>query len=246
MPPRDERAAKERKQKIFVLIGGVLLLALLAFQLPRILGGESASAPPTEETVVGQPSPTETGTSVRAPAVLVNPDLPPAPAEGQLSSFSEFDGNDPFVQQVTFDDAPAAGAEPQAGKEGDAKASSSSGKGFTIGGTPSASVTVIAVNGVRQTLSTGTAFPSSDPVFVLVSEQQAKKTVTIGVAGGEYSSGAKTTKLVVGKPLVLVNTTTGARYRLVLVAVGNGGATPSPENGSGKDTPSPPPDPSTP
>jgi hypothetical protein len=52
------------------------------------------------------------------------------------------------------------------------------------------------------------------------------------VAGGAYSSGARTTKLKVGKPLTLVNTTTGARYRVVLIAVGGGGdsapATPEP------------------
>ena len=34
-------------------------------------------------------------------------------------------------------------------------------------------------------------------------------------------NGERTTKLKVGTPLVLVNTTTGARYRLVLVAVEN-------------------------
>ena len=85
-------------------------------------------------------------------------------------------------------------------------------------------MTVISVNGARQTLEPGVAFPAADPVFVLVAEQPDAKTVVIGVAGGEYKSGDRTTKLKVGKPLVLVNTATGARYRLVLVAVGNGGA----------------------
>jgi hypothetical protein len=85
-------------------------------------------------------------------------------------------------------------------------------------------VTVISVNGVRQALVAGQAFPTADPVFVLVSEDQKSKSVAIGIAGGAYAGGSKATKLVAGKPLVLVNTTTGARYRLVLVAVGNGAA----------------------
>ena len=83
-------------------------------------------------------------------------------------------------------------------------------------------MTVISVNGARQALEPGAVFPAADPVFVLVAENPKAKTVIVGVAGGAYANGARTTKLEVGKPLVLVNTTTGARYRLVLVAVGEG------------------------
>ena len=88
-------------------------------------------------------------------------------------------------------------------------------------------MTVISVNGARQTLSAGSAFPATDPVFVLVAENVKAKTVVIGVVGGAYKNGSPTTKLKVGKPLVLVNTTTGARYRLVLVSVGTGAAVPT-------------------
>src|SRR3989442_210133 len=47
-----DRAARERKQKIFVAVGGLLLLALLAFELPHYLGGSSGSSstPPTTTT----------------------------------------------------------------------------------------------------------------------------------------------------------------------------------------------------
>jgi hypothetical protein len=67
-------------------------------------------------------------------------------------------------------------------------------------------------------------FPTSDPVFVLVSEQPEAKSVVVGVVGGAYAGGSKTTKLKVGKPLTLVNTTTGAKYRISLVSVGSGDA----------------------
>ena len=106
-------------------------------------------------------------------------------------------------------------------------------RGFNVDGAPAAAVTVISVNGVRQALEPGGAFPAADPVFVLVAENPAAKTAVIGVRGGAYANGARTTRLKVGKPLVLVNTTTGARYRIVLVAVGTGA-------GSGTGTPANP------
>ena len=160
---------------------------------------------------------------------LTDTDRPVVVGPGQLRSFSTFSRKDPFVQQLVSP-KPAENA----GGEGTDKGTPGGGtkspentpsKGFTVGGTTAAAVTVISVNGARQTLVPGAAFPAADPVFVLVAEQPEAKSVVIGVAGGAYASGDRTTKLKVGKPLMLVNTATGARYRLVLVAVGNGTAT---------------------
>jgi hypothetical protein len=243
MATADARAARERKQKMFVAIGGIVLLALLAFQLPRILGGSSPSAEPAAETTtVGDSAATSTVPPSSAPTqvALRDTDRPLAVGPGKLRSFSLFGSKDPFVQQVEAP-SPSGGSTGSPGgaaeKEETAKSPVQS-EGFTVGETPAAAVTVISVNGTRQPLVPGAAFPASDPVFVLVAEQSEAKTVVIGVAGGAYASGAKTTKLRVGKPLVLVNTTTGARYRLVLVAVGNGSAS-SPVAPKGSSTPSP-------
>jgi hypothetical protein len=241
----QERAARERKQKIFVIVGAVLLLGLLAIQLPKLLGGPSepsaTSTTTATDTVAGEATTTEPQSpALTAPVALVNTDHALAPGPGQLSSFSTFKRKDPFVQLVKVSEPAVSGASKAAGsgeKGGEAKTSS---KGFTVGGTPAASVTVISVNGDRQALAPGAAFPASDPVFVLVSEQLKAKTVMIAVAGGAYENGAKTTKLRVGKPLVLVNTTTGARYRLVLVAVGSGTAPQTAGKGSESDKSTPP------
>jgi hypothetical protein len=249
-----DRAARERKQKIFVAVGGLVLLGLLAIEVPHFLGGSSGtSATPSTATTTTTPGDVPGGaettpavTATAAPVALVDTDRPLAPAPGQLSSFTKFAGKDPFVQQVSFSDSASPGSNGSAGtseaKKNDANANS---KGFTVGGSPTASVTVISVNGARQALVPGAAFPSADPVFVLVSEQLRTKSVIVGIAGGAYASGSKTTKLVIGKPLVLVNTTTGARYKLVLVAVGNGQATPkadakSPSSGAGTSAPATP------
>jgi hypothetical protein len=214
-----DKAARERKQKIFVAVGGLFLVALLAFQLPKLLHHSSSpSATPAATTTEGTGStPVPGGTNVVATS-LVRP--------SGLTSFSRLGGKDPFVQQVKFSQAAASSGPTGAsgGKEGGKKGADakSSTQKFTTGTQPTASMTVISVNGARQALSAGSRFPAADPVFVLVSEDQKKKSVVVGVAGGAYTSGSRTTKLVAGKPLVLVNTTTGARYKLVLVAVGNG------------------------
>ncbi len=67
-------------------------------------------------------------------------------------------------------------------------------------------------------------FPAGDPLFVLVAEKPGSKSVVVGIAGGAYTGGHKTATLKVGKPLTLVNTTTGARYKISLVSVGSGEA----------------------
>jgi len=232
-----ERAARERKQKIFVVVGGIALLGLLAFQLPRLLGGSSSSAVPAVETTAGDPAAatTTTITTTQTRVVLLDTDRPLAPAPGKLSSFTVFARKDPFVQQISARTTPET---PPASGVGVSQPPS---KGFKPNSALLAAVTVISVNGVRQVLVPGAAFPAEDPVFVLVGEQPDAKTVMIGIAGGAYASGAKATKLKVGKPLVLVNTTTGARYRLMLVAVGNGSTSTVAAPGGGSSTTQPSP-----
>jgi hypothetical protein len=217
MTPAD-RAARERKQKIFVVVAGILLLGLLAFQLPRLLGGSATpAAAPAEETSFAS-NPTSSARPAGTNVSLTDTDRRVRGAPGQLSSFTEFSPKDPFVQQVVTESS-FGGVQEGGTTE---KASTPPTKEFTVGSSSEAAMTIISVNGARQALAPGAAFPAADPVFVLVAEQPDASTAVIGVAGGAYASGAKTTKLTVGKPLVLVNTTTGARYRIVLVAVGNG------------------------
>jgi hypothetical protein len=156
---------------------------------------------------------------------LVDTDRKLGAAPGKLTSLTVFSPKDPFVQQVVTDgafaDAKAGSGSSAGGGAAKQPTPKTASKGFTVGSSAPA-MTIISVNGSRQALEPGVAFPASDPVFVLVAEQPGAKTAVIGVAGGAYASGAKTTKLKVGKPLTLVNTTTGARYRIVLVAVGSG------------------------
>lgn len=220
-----ERAARDRKQKIFVAVGGLVLVGLLAIQVPKLLGGSNSSATPAATATSDAFA--ATGSTPVPTRTLVSSDRVLSPQPGQLSSFSRFAGKDPFVQQVHFSNGTAASSG-TAGKSSvkpeKKPASKPATKGFAVGAQPTASMTVISVNGARQALSPGVRFPAADPVFVLVAEQSKTKSVVVGIAGGAYASGSRTARLLVGTPLVLVNTTTGARYKLVLVAVGNGQA----------------------
>ena len=231
----NPRAARERKQKIFVAVGGLFLVAILAIQLPKMLGGSASEAAATTETTVageeasgapavpGTPLPTtSTGTTRRHTS-----------DRGQLRSFTVFDRKDPFVQQLqTPEETDDGGTGDDGGGGGngggDAEKPPPS-EDFSTDDPAAPAVTVISVNGARQALVPGAVFPAADPVFVLIAESPKAKTVVVGIAGGSYASGARASKLKVGKPLVLTNTTTGASYRLVLVAVGEGKAAEQPE-----------------
>ncbi|MDP8911728.1 MAG: hypothetical protein M3M94_06665, partial [Actinomycetota bacterium] len=84
--------AKERKQKIFVAVGGGFLLLLLVVLGPSTW--KSFNAKPPEEAVSAPPAPSAPASSTApaatatdgARAVLVAETAPP-PEDGQLSSF---------------------------------------------------------------------------------------------------------------------------------------------------------------
>ena len=74
----------------------------------------------------------------------------------------------------------------------------------------------LQVNGKTQTVRVGQSFPSSNPLFKLVSVSHGL--VRIGIASGSYQSGAQTVSLVSGRTLTLVDTADGVRYRIRLLS----------------------------
>lgn len=213
----EARAARERKQKIFVVVGGLLLVGMLAIQLPKILGGGSTpeAAPPTTTDASGLPA---SAPANGAPAAIVAV----TPETAKLRSFSSFAAKDPFVQQVSMQPPVAAAADEGTTTKKDGGAAETPTKEFATGKTTAVAVTIVTVNGARQVLEPGMKFPAVDPLFVLVAEKPDAKAIVVGIAGGAYAGGAKTTTLRVGKPLTLVNTATGAKYKISLVSVGSG------------------------
>jgi hypothetical protein len=112
MAKKIDPKAKAKRQKIMVAVGGVILLGLLAFQVPRTMkmlhqkGADSAAATTTSASTTTTP----TGSAMAAGAAPVSaaagvdglgdPDSLPAPQSGQLLAFSRFRTKDPFAQQL--------------------------------------------------------------------------------------------------------------------------------------------------
>ncbi len=230
------RESKDRRAKRLAVAGGVVLAALLAWEVPHYVGGGSATpAPATSTPSAGAAPSTPTATTPAGSAAaavtpvaqtrLPSSDLPPRRTKSQLAGFSLFHGKDPFVPQITTTVSPVS--PPPAGSGGHASSSSSSG-GTGAGATVrqaaartlarSGSAT-IEVNGASETVAVGAAFPRSNPVFRLVS--LAGGVARIGIANGSYASGAQTVALTAGRPLTLVDTADGTRYVLRLVLPGS-------------------------
>lgn len=163
MAKKIDPKAKAKRQKIYAAIGGVILLGLLAFQVPRTMkmlhpAEESSSSSPAPATTTGTASPiaapslsggnTTSGATAPGGDGLVDSDAVPAPQSGQLLAFGLFRTKDPFVQQLDVSGTTgAAGATPTAGatgSKGDAKPSTSpaNGGGSTPSGGTGSGVTV--------------------------------------------------------------------------------------------------------
>jgi hypothetical protein len=225
------KAAKERRQKKLAIGGAVLLVVILAVQVPRTMkmlgGAESTTAP--APTATAQPSPATpdqtvqpVATPVAAPDVLPDRNAEPEPGEGQLMSFELFEAKDPFAQQVTDQTAEAAAAgSGQGAASSVAPAPPPSGGSVSTGSTSSETETPrttssvsIAVNGTEETVRVSETFPAGDPTFVLVSS--GSDFAKIAIAGGRLADGAGAVTLKRGRKLTLVNTADGARYELEL------------------------------
>lgn len=242
MAKKIDPKAKAKRQKIYAAVGGVILLGVLAFQVPRTLkmlhpptdSSSSSSTPAATTTSPSTPiaAPSLSGGNVTASAAsgsggdgLVDPDAVPAPASGQLLSFSLFRTKDPFRQQLDTDGPTGAAGVTSGTKTKQPKGPTGTTGPQTGGGsTPTPppvrvvpTTAVISVNGSPETVQVGGNFPSSEPVFTLVS--LTGKTAKVGIAGGSLESGAATVTLQKRKPVTLLNTADGTRYVLRLVSI---------------------------
>jgi hypothetical protein len=246
MAKKNDLKAKEKRQKIIAAVGGVLLLGLLAFQVPRTMKmlNQSATPPPppatAPSTVPSDPSVLPTpgavgegaGPTASGGGTLVDSDLQPTATSGQLVAFGRFASKDPFIEQVK--EPGSSGGSSSSGSGGSKPQPTSSGDGGVVvspstpsgsggggsGSSPSAAAgsAVIAVNGAEETVAVGGEFPKASPIFRLAKLVGGE--ARIGIAGGALASGAPTTTLKKGKTVTLVNTADGTRYELKLVSVG--------------------------
>jgi hypothetical protein len=227
-----------RRQKIFIGIGSVLLLAVLGYQMPKLLGHKSGqSAAPAVST----PTPGVAVAPVLTPGQLPGTDRVIVQRDSnQLISFGLFKSKDPFVQQLTTSaDAtpatpptpapstptstePTPAAVPPTGVPATTTPSvAPPGTTTPSSTTPTAPAPIptsalIATNGVCEQVAVNGTFPATENIFRLASIAKDGKSVKIGIVGGSFDNGQPTATLKLGGKLTLVNTADGTRYVIEL------------------------------
>jgi len=241
---QDVAKAKAAKQKKIAIGGGILLLALLGYQGPKVLKMMNqkpkppivsavpttpASTPVTPTDPNSLAAPTLGGTPTAA-APTTGSDVsssnlvsavPVSPDPGQLEAFNRLATKDPFAEQVS-----ASGAPSGSGSKGSTKTPPPSTTPVPTQPTPTPpapapSSATISLNGEQLSVSVGTDFPQSGATFNRVGAifhlvSLTAKSAKISIVGGSYADGANTITLTMGKPLTLQNTADGTRYVLIL------------------------------
>jgi hypothetical protein len=249
MAKKIDPKAKAKRQKIIAGVGGVILLGVLAFQVPRTMkmlnpptesSSSSTSAPATTTSSTATPIAAPSlagGNATAAPAAapggdgLSDPDAVPTPASGQLLAFGLFRSKDPFVQQLR------AGATGSSGATGGAAASGPTGAQGTTGATgvapsaPSSGTAASAAPVAPAAMKAAVISVNGAPESVRLGRQfpaaspvfklvsLTKSGAKVGIAGGTLQTGAGTVTVTKNKPVTLLNTADGTRYVLRLVSV---------------------------
>lgn len=193
-PKVDPLKAKQKKQKMIAIGGAVLLLALMAFQVPRVMK-QLNKKPPVSSAVTSTTAAPAAGTPPLAAPTLRGAEQSPTPGlaasdtssgavtsgdgapvaqPGQLASFSRFASKDPFAQQMSTTGSPPApsgggsssgGSSPGLSPSGGGSAPSS---GSGASSAPAPGSVVLSVNGTLISVTVGTDFPqasASDPTL---------------------------------------------------------------------------------
>jgi hypothetical protein len=222
----DPQVAKEAKQKKLLIIMSVVLVGLMAWQLPKLMGGSStpAATPTTPTTVPAAGTPvagtTPTGVAPTAPADLRSAaaGAKPKAGEAQLASFSLFRAKDPFVQKIIDKSAEPVKAA-VVGKAANGGGAASGGVSGPAAKPPAIvyGFATLSLNGEEEPVVAKGQFPADEPMFQVVAI--GKNQIKIGIAGGKLENG-KAAVIKLGKSLTFVNDATGARYVIQLLYTG--------------------------
>ncbi len=263
----DPIKAKQAKQKKIAIGGAVLLVLLMAVEVPSTMkrmhggsGGADWRTQVAEQNAAAAPAaPTAPGaTALAAPSLAggngVDPtassggsglasETAPTAGLGQVSSFGRFASKDPFQSQAPTDPGTVTGSAPPA-----PPSPLNPGGGTGTGTTPG------------NPAATPPAPPSPAPTSAVIAVNGVKASVMtnsdfpaatplfrlksltahsvkVAIAGGSYADGAPTITLREGKPVTLQNTADGTRYTLELYPQGT--PVPTSTTTTGASTPAP-------
>jgi hypothetical protein len=241
-------AAKQKKQKMIAIGGFVVLLAVMAFTMPKTLkmlkGPQPIPDAPAQTTAT--PAPTAPGTATPTPtpevsaAELIDTGGVPEPTEGHFISFERFASKDPFAQQV---DGASASTPPPAGTPQKQEPGTGAQPGEDPSKPPSAPPPGAPAPSTPTTPAPSETEPKPKPkpTSAVISINGVRETVKvgdnfpkeeeifelvaltptgakIGIAGGSLTGGAPTVTLEKGKKVTLMNTADGTQYELVLIS----------------------------
>jgi hypothetical protein len=210
LTPQQQR---DRRAKIMLAALGVVLLAVVGFQLPKLLhsGGAHAAAPVLP--------PTTAGAALAAAPAAASPSIAPS----QLRRFNKFAPKDPFKARVT-ETSPSSGSTPAtttqqtppkpAAPPKDALTLTMS-QTPVVPAAPRVPAALLVVDGKRRIVPLDTPFPAKHPLFTLVAV--GANTVWLRLIGGSLANGSQSLKLLRDRKITLVDTTAGVRLVLSLV-----------------------------
>lgn len=173
-----------RRQKQFLAVGTVCLLAILGYELPKFLGGHDKTAAPSVTTTASTAPAASPSPLAAAPLTgrLADTDgIPLTPNTSQLLSFGLFKSKDPFVQQLSKVAKPAAA--PSAPPVAPAQKKTTKALGATTTATPPAVAPVPAVI-TTPAPSPAPAAPSSGQVITPTEVPSATVPTTTTPAAG--------------------------------------------------------------
>ncbi len=248
-PKRRENPMKkrERRAKIAAAVGGVLFLAVAAYEVPSLMkmmnqkppsSSHAATATQTSGGPVGLADIAGASSGASGDSALANTDLPPASDGAQLVSFNVFQPKNPFAPQVkpTAAGASAATTAERPGADAPSKEKATTTTTPTL---PPGATVVPSAGGAAGTTTTPTTAASQPTVAISVNGQVShvgaqgtfptaapvfrlvaftSDSADVGIVGGSFASGDVALTLHVGHAVTLQNTTDDKTYKLELLS----------------------------
>ena len=202
------RNAAERRKKIILASLIVLFVALMAFQLPKLLkGSESSATAPVPVSAVPATAGAGSVTAVTSA---------PVRSSARVRAIRRMSARDPFVPLIR-ENAATASAAPATSSPRVRRAVRAAVptrvvplRGVLRAVKPTAAVLV--VNGRRQVVGVREAFGFGEATFRVVSV--GRKTMRLQVSGGSFGAGKQTITVRKGHGVKLVNTATGESFSI--------------------------------
>jgi hypothetical protein len=207
------RNAAERRKKLILVGLVVVMVGLLAFQLPKLLKRGESSA--TSLQAIS----TTSGTTAGSTGALPSASAPAKASEARVRAIRRLSAKDPFVplirdNPVSASTAPAAPAASRPrvrhASEGAIRVTVPKASRRAVARALKPNAAALVVNGRRQVVGVREAFGAGDITFRLVSV--TPKTMRLRVLGGAFAGGKRVISVRKGHRVTLVNTATGVKY----------------------------------